>query len=202
MKGGGNVPVQVNATANLAGLTFILGGARSGKSAFAETLARQSRRPVLYVATAQALDDEMRERVRQHQQRRPADWRTLEAHLQVGQAVQAMARPDELVLLDCLTLLVSNVILAAGEDVSMQEAQPRVESEVNSLLAFAQAHPAPVIIVSNEVGLGGVPLYPLGRIYQDALGWANQRVAAAAAQVYWVVAGLPIEIKKLAHGAT
>lgn len=191
--------MQESNARNPAGLIFVLGGARSGKSAFAETLARRSGRPVLYVATAQALDDEMKERIRQHRQRRPTDWRTLEAHLQVGEAARAAARPDELVLLDCLSLLVSNVILAVGEDVSVQEAQPRVESEVNSLLAFAQAHPAPVIIVSNEVGLGGVSPYPVGRIYQDVLGWANQRVAATATQVYWVVAGLPVELKKLAY---
>lgn len=179
-------------------LTFVLGGARSGKSSFAEQLALQSGRPVLYVATARALDDEMRERIRQHRERRPGHWRTLEADLRAGEAAQAMARPEELALVDCLTLLVSNAILEGGEDVSLEAAQPRAAQEVESLLAFARIHPAPVILVSNEVGLGGTPLYPLGRVYQDVLGWANQRVAAEAEQVYWVVAGLPVEIKQLA----
>ncbi len=179
-------------------LIFVLGGARSGKSSFAEKLAMQSGRPVLYVATARALDDEMRERIRKHQERRPGHWRTLEADHHTGEAAQATVHPDELVLIDCLTLLVSNVILEEGEDVSLEVAQPRVKAEVDALLALARTHAAPTILVSNEVGLGGVPLYPLGRVYQDLLGWANQEAAAEAELVYWVVAGLPVEIKKLA----
>ena len=183
---------------DLAGLILILGGARSGKSSFAETLAAQSARPVLYVATAQALDDEMKGRIRRHQQRRPVDWRILEVHQQVGKTVQVEVQADEIVLVDCVSLLVSNVILAGGEGISLEDAQPHVEAEIEELLAFARNHPAPVIVVSNEVGLGGVPLYSLGRIYQDLLGWANQRIAAAAGQVYWIIAGLPIELKKMA----
>lgn len=179
-------------------LIFVLGGARSGKSSFAEKLAVQSGRPVLYVATARALDDEMRERIRKHQERRPGHWRTLEADRHTGAAVQATAHSDELALIDCLTLLVSNTILEEGEDVSLEVAQPRVKAEVEALLACARTRAAPTILVSNEVGLGGVPLYPLGRVYQDLLGWANQEAAAEAERVYWVVAGLPVEIKKLA----
>jgi len=117
----------------------------------------------------------------------------------VGEALRETAQSGEVVLLDCLTLLVSNTVLAAGENVTLAEAQPRVANEITALLEVARGHDAPVIVVSNEVGLGGVPLYPLGRIYQDLQGWANQRVAEEAVQVYWVVAGIPVDIKRLAR---
>ncbi len=189
---------QTNGTAP-AKLILVLGGARSGKSAFAERLASQLGERVLYVATAQALDDEIRERIRMHRERRPAHWRTLEAALRVGAALRETVQSGEVVLLDCLTLLVSNTVLAAGENVTLAEAQPRVVNEITALLEVARGHDAPVIVVSNEVGLGGVPLYPLGRIYQDLQGWANQHVAEEAVQVYWVVAGIPVDIKRLAR---
>jgi adenosylcobinamide kinase/adenosylcobinamide-phosphate guanylyltransferase len=180
-------------------LTLVLGAARSGKSTFAEKLAGQSGERTLYVATAQALDEEMRARIRKHRERRPAHWRTLEASRRVGQAIRDTARCDEVILLDCLTLLVSNAVLESGDDTSLEDAQPRVDAEIDDLLDVLRAHTAPVIVVSNEVGMGGVPVYPLGRVYQDLLGWANQRFAAGADQVYMVVAGLPIEIKRLAE---
>ena len=189
---------QTNGTVP-AKLILVLGGARSGKSAFAERLASQLGERVLYVATAQALDDEMRERIRMHRERRSGHWRTLEAALRAGAALRETVQPGEVVLLDCLTLLVSNTVLAAGENVTLAEAQPRVANEITALLEVARGHDAPVIVVSNEVGLGGVPLYPLGRIYQDLQGWANQRVAEEAVQVYWVVAGIPVDIKRLAR---
>ena len=180
-------------------LILVLGGARGGKSAFAEKLAGQLGERVLYVATAQSLDEEMRERIRKHRDRRAAHWRTLEATRQVGEAIQGMAHPDEVILLDCLTLLVSNAVLEGGEEASLEEAQPRVDAEIDDLLHVFGNHAAPVIVVSNEVGMGGVPLYPLGRVYQDLLGWANQQLAAEADQVYLVVAGLPVDIKKLSQ---
>ena len=178
-------------------LILILGGARSGKSAFAERLAHDLGDRVLYVATAQALDGEMEARIRAHRARRPAQWRTLESPRDVGAALRAAALPGEVVLLDCLTLLVSNVILAAGDDAAPAVAQPAVDAEIGALLAAVRVHDAPVIVVSNEVGLGGVPLYPLGRIFQDVQGWANQRLAQEAAQVFLMVAGIPVDIKRL-----
>ena len=180
-------------------LTFVLGGARSGKSVFAENLAEQLGERVLYVATAQSLDEEMRERVRKHRERRPERWRTLEAARQVGKAIRETVHPDEVILLDCLTLLVSNATLEGGEEASLEEAQPRVDAEIEDLLRVFQDHAAPVIVVSNEVGMGGVPLYPLGRVYQDLLGWANQQLAAEATQVYLIIAGLPVDIKQLSR---
>jgi adenosylcobinamide kinase / adenosylcobinamide-phosphate guanylyltransferase len=184
-------------------LILIIGGARSGKSAFGERLAARLSDQVLYVATAQALDEEMRERIHKHRAARPPHWQTLEASLQVEQAIEQAVGPAELVLLDCLTLLVSNVILQDGDDVTIETARPRVEAEIEGLLRVSQKHSKPIIIVSNEVGMGVIPPYPLGRIYQDLLGWANQRVAAQADQVYLLIAGLPVEIKHLSaevHG--
>jgi len=171
-------------------LTFILGGARSGKSTYAQELARQNGGSVLYVATATAGDDEMKARIDAHRAERPAEWRTLEAPLNVGEAIQkALAeQPADVVLLDCMTLLATNVILQLPETASEREASAALLAEVDALLACWAQSNAHWIIVSNEVGLGLVPPYPLGRIYRDALGRANQRLAAAATEALFLVA--------------
>jgi adenosylcobinamide kinase/adenosylcobinamide-phosphate guanylyltransferase len=187
-------------------LILLLGGARSGKSRFAEELAARFGERVLYVATAQAHDAEMEARVAAHRASRPAAWRTAEAPEQAGEAVRTAlaARPVDVVLLDCLTLLVSNVILdglwlseAEFESVDEAAAQRRVEAELDGLLGAFRAGDVPWIVVSNEVGWGLVPPYPVGRVYRDLLGWANQRLAAAAGRVYLMVAGLPVDVKAL-----
>ena len=177
-------------------LILILGGARSGKSSYAEKLALELGGPdVLYVATAQAGDDEMRARIAAHRAARPEGWRTLEAP-----SLVTGWRPTELgdarvVLLDCVTLLASNALLAAGGGPSIQEGEAAVAREIDALLAAYQAGTATWIMVSNEVGLGLVPPYPLGRVYRDALGRANQGLAAAADRVLLMVAGLPLTVK-------
>lgn len=189
-------------------LTLILGGARSGKSAHAEQLAAAQAGCVLYVATAQAWDDEMTQRIAAHRAARPAHWRTLEAPQTVGAAVQTALAGEaatdapvdpvdvvDVVLLDCMTLLASNVILALPEDTAADAAEAALRAEVDSLLAAYAAGNASWIIVSNEVGLGIVPATPLGRLYRDALGRANQQLAAAADQVLLMVAGLPLRVK-------
>lgn len=176
-------------------LTLILGGARSGKSAYAERLAAQSGRAVLYVATAQALDEEMQARIRRHRASRPAHWRTLEADHAVGEAIRRAAQPGDWVLVDCLTVLVANVILQSGEEVTLDEAKPGVEAEIDGLLSVARERDGCLCVVSNEVGMGVVPAYALGRVYRDLLGWANQRVAAAAGEVCFMIAGLPMKLK-------
>ncbi len=173
-------------------LILILGGARSGKSSHAEKLALELAGPdVLYIATAQAFDDEMRSRIAAHRAARPTGWRTLEAP---SLRTAAIGLP-RVVLLDCLTLLASNAILALGDTPSAQEAEAAVDAEVSALLAAYREGDATWIVVSNEVGLGLVPPYPLGRIYRDALGRANQCLAAAADRVLFMVAGLPLTIK-------
>lgn len=176
-------------------LTLVLGGARSGKSAYAEQLALDAGVPVLFVATAQPGDAEMAERIARHRAGRPDSWATLEAPLDVGQAIQR-AGPEGVVLLDCLTLLASNAILQhTQDDVPLPEAEAALMDEVERLLAAYRAGAASWIVISNEVGLGLVPPYPLGRVYRDALGRANQRVAAEAGAVILMVAGLPWSLK-------
>jgi adenosylcobinamide kinase/adenosylcobinamide-phosphate guanylyltransferase len=181
-------------------LTFILGGARSGKSRFAQQLAARLGRRVTFVATAEARDEEMRLRIEEHRRARPEHWRTVEMPLRAAQAVRAAMSDSEVVVLDCLSLLVSNLLLAAEEDPAA--AAQAVETEISALVEAAAAGPARSIIVSNEVGMGVVPAYPLGRVYRDLLGWANARVAKASGEVYWMVAGLPVEIKASGLAAT
>jgi adenosylcobinamide kinase/adenosylcobinamide-phosphate guanylyltransferase len=175
-------------------LTLILGGARSGKSAYAERLAAQAGGRILYVATAEAGDAEMAERIAAHRAGRPAGWTTLEAPRNVGQAIQA-AGEHAVVLLDCLTLLANNVMVPLPEPIQAAEADAALNLEVDGLLSAYAASSATWLVISNEVGLGLVPPYPLGRIYRDSLGRANQRMAAAADHVYLMVAGLPMLIK-------
>ncbi len=178
-------------------LTLILGGARSGKSAYAETLAAQQRGTVLYVATAQAWDDEMALRIANHRAQRPASWATIEAPQAVGPAIEfaLQSHAPAVILLDCLTVLASNIIIALPETVNEIEATAALMTEIDTLLAAYAASDAAWIIVSNEVGLGIVPAYPLGRVYRDALGRANQRLAAVADTVLFMVAGLPMTVK-------
>jgi adenosylcobinamide kinase / adenosylcobinamide-phosphate guanylyltransferase len=178
-------------------LTLILGGARSGKSTYAETLAAEGGRHVLYVATAQAWDEEMTLRIANHRAQRPATWYTLEASCDVGQTITAALQihTPAVILLDCLTLLASNIITALPETVDEREATAALQVEVDALLAAYAQSDTTWIIVSNEVGLGIVPAYPLGRIYRDALGRANQRLAAVADEVLFMVAGLPMTVK-------
>jgi adenosylcobinamide kinase/adenosylcobinamide-phosphate guanylyltransferase len=179
-------------------LTLILGGARSGKSTYAETLAAERGEQVLYVATAQAWDEEMRLRIANHRAQRPASWYTLEAQQEVGEAITAtlQSHTPDIILLDCLTLLASNIITALPESVNALEATAALLVEVDALLAAYAQSETSWIIVSNEVGLGIVPPYPLGRVYRDALGRANQRLAAVADEVLFMVAGLPLVVKK------
>lgn len=177
-------------------LTLILGGARSGKSTYAEQLAAARGDRVLYVATAEAWDDEMRARIAAHQAQRPAHWRTLEAPRGVGAAVAAARQPsDHVVLIDCITLLANNVLMALPENAGEAEAGQLLHAEIESILAVHQAGSAAWIVVSNEVGLGIVPAYALGRVYRDVLGRANQQLAAAADEVLFMVAGLPLKVK-------
>jgi adenosylcobinamide kinase / adenosylcobinamide-phosphate guanylyltransferase len=164
----------------------VLGGARSGKSAYAERLALELGEPVLYVATATPSDEEMAERIRSHRARRPAGWRTLEAPLHVSARVMAEIGDARTVLVEDLTLLLSNLML---EDAARGE--ERALADVEALLQV----PANIILVSNEVGMGLVPPYPLGRRFRDAQGRLNQFAAEMVSDVYLMVAGLPLRLK-------
>lgn len=169
---------------SLPALSLFIGGARSGKSRLAETLAVKSGKPRLYIATAQAFDDEMRDRISRHRSDRGPDWTTIEAPLHLGPILHHCAA-DSVVLVDCATLWLSNHLLADSD----------LEKEADLLLAALQTCPAPVIIVSNEVGWGIVPDNRLARDFRDAQGRLNQRLAAQAGLVVGVMAGLPMVLK-------
>lgn len=172
-------------------IILFTGGARSGKSTRAEQYAARLGLPVIYLATAEAGDAEMRARIAHHQAQRPAAWPTVEAPLAPAAALSAIPA-GSVVLLDCLSLLVTNLLLAHEADPA-----PVVTAEVSAILTVARARDLTLLIVTNEVGMGIVPEYPLGRVYRDLLGRANQQVAASADEVYLVVAGLPVEIRRL-----
>jgi adenosyl cobinamide kinase/adenosyl cobinamide phosphate guanylyltransferase/sugar phosphate isomerase/epimerase len=178
-------------------LTLLLGGARSGKSRHAKVLATSLSENVLYVTTATPGDDEMDTRIANQQAQHPASWRTLEAPTAIGSALATIQPPPQVILVDCLTLLVSNILLGLPENASEAEVSQAVNHELDGLFAAMQTSQAHWIIVSNEVGMGLVPPYPLGRVYRDALGGANQRMAQAAHEVLLLVAGLPVKIKAL-----
>ncbi len=176
-------------------LTLILGGARSGKSTYAEKLAATYGPRVLYLATAEAGDEEMAERIAVHRAVRPDTWQTLEAPHNVGDALSTINSSPDVVLLDCLTLWVTNILLAM-EDQPPADIEKTVKIETDKLLATRNQLEFPLIVVSNEVGLGLVPDYPLGRIYRDMLGRANQLLAQHADRVIFMVAGLPMIVKE------
>lgn len=174
-------------------LILILGGARSGKSTLAERLAREYER-VLFVATAEALDEDMERRIAKHKLSRPAGWSTLEEPVSLASALRGASEPHDVCLVDCLTVWVSNLLLRLEDRV---DAEDEIISAANSLLEDYDSSPATWIVVSNEVGLGVVPPTSLGRRYRDALGRVNQIVAARADKVYFMVAGLGLELKSL-----
>ncbi|HEV8695714.1 MAG TPA: bifunctional adenosylcobinamide kinase/adenosylcobinamide-phosphate guanylyltransferase [Lysobacter sp.] len=166
--------------------TLILGGARSGKSALAERLAQESGREVVYVATAQAGDAEMAARIAHHRTRRPAHWRCVEEPLALADALRMHARADRCVLVDCLTLWLSN-LLAADHG--------RFDRERDALLQTLHDLPGRVVLVSNEVGLGIVPMGELTRQFVDEAGRLHQALGARCARVIFVAAGLPLILK-------
>ena len=172
-------------------LTLILGGMRSGKSSYAQQLASGGER-VLFVATAEASDREMEARIRAHRDSRPADWNTLEEPVELVEALGPVLRSYDTVLLDCLTLWVSNALLRERD---AESARRVIISRAKKLLELILDSDCSWIVVSNEVGLGLVPATELGRVYADVLGRVNQAVAADADEVYFMAAGLPIRLK-------
>jgi adenosylcobinamide kinase / adenosylcobinamide-phosphate guanylyltransferase len=177
-------------------ITLLLGGARSGKSSYAQRLAEESDKSVTYLATAQALDDdEMSSRIQKHQSERPAHWQTLEIPLDIVSHVGEIK--SELVILDCMTLLTTNLLMKFEKNELVDEAPftEAVYKEVADLLAAIRAGQPDWLIISNEIGLGLVPPYQMGRVYRDLLGWANQRLAREADKVIFLVAGIPMVVK-------
>jgi adenosylcobinamide kinase/adenosylcobinamide-phosphate guanylyltransferase len=183
---------------------LITGGARSGKSQMAQALAEQAKGEVLFIATAFPGDDEMRERIEEHKKARPVSWRTVEVTENVGSRIREDIRSAKTVIIDCITLLVSNVFGRYadkdGEIVDSAAAEEAVVDEITRLLDCLAHTPGNFIIVTNEVGLGLVPDNKLGRIYRDVLGKANRLLAEGVDEVYLMVAGLPLKIKPSGRG--
>ena len=178
---------------------MITGGARSGKSRFAQKLALESGGPVLFVATAEAGDEEMKQRIEEHKRERPADWSLLEVTSHVGSHIGEKLGEDRVVVVDCITLLVSNILSQYidqdSEQIDAQFIEEKIIAETNELVECIGQKDASFFIVTNEVGLGLVPDNKAGRLYRDLLGRANQILAQCASEVYMMVAGLPVRIQ-------
>lgn len=178
---------------------LIIGGARSGKSAHAEKLALHSGLKVIYLATAQAGDDEMARRVAHHQERRPLEWGTIEEPLHLAAVLQREASSDTCILVDCLTLWLTNLVFsgsaAARMEAGLSPDCPQLQAEIESLLQVLPTLPGRVIMVSNELGWGVVPIEALSRTFVDEQGRLNQRVAEVCERVTLVAAGLPLVLK-------
>ena len=168
-------------------LDLILGGARSGKSRLAEQLARHSGLAVTYIATSQALDGEMSARIAHHRERRPAGWALVEEPVELGRVLREQAAPERCLLVDCLTLWLTNLL--------MLDDDTRLAMQRDALLESLGELPGRIILVSNETGLGVVPLGELTRRYVDEAGWLHQAVAERAERVQFCVAGLPMLLK-------
>ncbi|TFF25637.1 bifunctional adenosylcobinamide kinase/adenosylcobinamide-phosphate guanylyltransferase [Jiella endophytica] len=167
-------------------ITFVIGGARSGKTAFAEALVSRSGLSPVYVATGRAFDAEMDARIARHRADRGPTWQTLEAPLDLVGTLEREAKPGRMLLVDCLTLWVTNLMMDGRE----------IDAEADALAAcLGSGLAAPVVLVSNEVGLGIVPDNAMARAFRDHAGRLHQRIAAVASTVYFVVAGLPMKLK-------
>jgi adenosylcobinamide kinase / adenosylcobinamide-phosphate guanylyltransferase len=178
--------------------TLVFGGARSGKSAHAESLAAASGREVVYIATADAGDAEMQARIARHRERRDPQWTTVEARLALGHAIAEWSAPHRLVLVDCLTVWLSNLLFsqpATYPDVGRIEPPPAFATERASLLDAIEHAAGDIVLVSNEVGMGIVPQGAVSRWFVDEAGRLNQAVAARCDRVAWVAAGLPLMLK-------
>ena len=172
-------------------LVLILGGVRSGKSRYAQQLASDDGGSVLFLATAESGDDEMNRRIVKHKSSRSASWTTIEEPLDIASALKSKAATADVVLIDCITVWLSNLLLR--ENGATEE---EMLAEIDKLLNAYERGKTSYIIVSGEVGMGIVPEYPLGRIFRDYLGLANQRLAAKADRVVLMVAGIRVDVKK------
>lgn len=167
---------------------FVTGGCRSGKSDYAQGLADRIGKRKVYLATSQALDDEMRARIKSHQEKRGPEWETCEEPIEVVDALKKLAPETDVIMLDCMTLWTTNCLLAEMSD-------EEILQRANALAQAFVACPVSVVIVSNEVGLGIVPDNKLARRFRDLAGAVNQKIAAAADDVILSVSGIPVAIK-------
>jgi len=179
--------------AAMAPITLITGGVRSGKSRFAEQLALSHGGPLCYLATAQALDDEMDERIARHRARRGANWQTIEEPLTLPQTLARLDGSYRAILVDCVTLWLTNLLLT--RDLDQIDLEDRLLGDLHRLATTLRSMTTPVILVTNEVGMGIVPEHRLGRLFRDLAGQANQILAASCDEVYALICGLPLKLK-------
>lgn len=183
-------------------IILVTGGSRSGKSTFAEQLAASEGNNVLYIATAIPIDEEMKHRIKMHRDQRPKCWFTLEAYNNLESAVKPLIEGKDAVLLDCVTVMITNLMFDNGEvdwDHIKQEEimsiEGKIKEQFDKLIKLAEQSTIPFILVTNELGMGLVPEYTLGRIYRDIAGRVNQMLAAQATEVYLCISGIPVRIK-------
>ena len=183
-------------------LILVTGGARSGKSAYAENLARKAGDNVMYIATSIPIDDEMKERVKKHRARRPKTWDTFEGYMDLKRVYLEKERPFQSILLDCITIMVTNLMFEFGgfnvenlDEESINKLEKRILHEITEFLDEANLNKETLILVTNEIGFGIVPDNKLSRIFRDISGRANEYIASRADEVYLIVCGLPIKIK-------
>jgi len=173
-------------------LILVLGGVRSGKSSFAQQLAKSKCGNVLFMATARVGDHEMTDRIARHKASRPKDWRTIEEPLELASVLEEEASSVDTVIVDCLTVWLSNLLLREG---GVSEAE--VVEQIDRLLDSYKSGTASYLLVSGEVGMGVVPPYPIGRVFRDIQGRANQRLSRNADKVFMMMAGIPVELRSL-----
>jgi len=182
-------------------LILVTGGARSGKSTFAEEKAKEFGQDVLYVATSKPIDDEMKQRIAKHRAQRPAQWETLEEYKNLDVALVNITKNKDAVLLDCITIMVTNLMMDECFDWEnltrgkVEEIERFIEQQINKLINISKVVERPFIIVTNEVGLGVVPPSAIGRDFRDIAGRMNQILARAADEVYFCVSGIPMKVK-------
>jgi len=179
--------------------TLIIGGARSGKSTLAQEMALKAGGNVLFVATAEAGDEDMKKRIEMHRKSRPPHWLTIEATTHIGSRITKNISKAQTVIIDCITLLINNVFMRYDDNTDADLAEKEVTAEIKELLDCIDRLDAHFIIVTNEVGLGVVPADRVSRLYRDMLGRANQMLAEHADEVLLLVAGIPLTVKKSGH---
>jgi adenosylcobinamide kinase/adenosylcobinamide-phosphate guanylyltransferase len=182
-------------------LILVTGGARSGKSTFAELKAKEFGQKVLYVATSKPIDDEMKQRIAKHKAQRPAQWETVEEYKNLDTALLDLVQNKDAVLLDCITIMITNLMLDECFDWDSitrdraEEIEQLVQHQIERLISLSKMYEVPFILVTNEIGLGVVPASAIGRDFRDIAGRMNQILARAADQVYFCVSGIPMKIK-------
>ena len=181
---------------------LVTGGARSGKSNFAEKLCKERNNNTAYIATSIPFDDEMKDRVRKHKESRPQNWKTYEIYKDIYTIIDDISKEHKTVILDCVTLLVNNLIFMHEIDIDnstqyeIDELEKYIKEQVEKLLIEIKKTNLYFVIVTNELGLGGVSINKLTRVYTDIVGRINQQIAAQSDEVYFVISGIPMRIKE------